>query len=80
MTNAEITKAILSINPNAEFVLRGDDLSGLEWLSEEEKPTDAVILAALESLPAKEMEKKAARDAILERLGITEDEAKLLIG
>lgn len=79
MTNAEITQAILNINPKAEFILRGDDLSGLEWLGKDKQPTDAAILAEVDLLPQREAEKVAAKDAILAKLGLTPDEAKLLL-
>jgi hypothetical protein len=79
MTNAEISQAILNINPKAEFVLRGDDLTGLEWLGKDKAPTEAAILAEIELLPQRQVEKVAAKDAILAKLGLTAEEAKLLL-
>lgn len=41
-----IIEAIGSLCPNAQWVLRGDDYSGLEWLSEDiEKPSEAELSA-----------------------------------
>jgi hypothetical protein len=80
MTNAEITKAILNLNPNAEFVLRGDDLDGLEWLGKDTAPTEAEIVAEIALLPQKAEAKKAAREAILAKLGITAQEAAEILG
>lgn len=79
MTNSQITQAILSLNPKAEFVLRGDDLTGLEWLGEDSAPTEAEIIAEIALLPSKALAKKAAKEAILEKLGLTAEEAATLL-
>jgi hypothetical protein len=79
MTNSEITQAILNINPNAEFVLRGDDLSGLEWIGTDNPPSEKAITDEIKLLPQRATEKTAQKAALLERLGITADEAALLI-
>lgn len=76
------TNAILYIRPNAAFTLRGDEI---EWLdTEQTQPTDKEIAAALIAYnKAKEDAEIAAlnkRKEILDRLGITQDEAKLLLG
>ncbi|MFN5251525.1 MAG: hypothetical protein ACK5DE_10785 [Bacteroidota bacterium] len=80
MTNSEITQAILNLNPKAEFVLRGNDLAGLDWLGKDTAPTEAEIIAEIALLPAKAEAKKAAREAILAKLGITADELAAAIG
>lgn len=80
MTNEEITRAILNLNPQAEFVLRGDDLSGIEWLGKDKQPTDAQIIAEIALLPQRAVEKLAVKAALLDRLGITAEEAALLLG
>lgn len=82
MNIAEKTEAILFIRPNAEFVLRGDSL---EWLDKEQpEPTEDEIDAALKAYAKnkkEELKEKAAkRAALLEKLGISEDEAKILLG
>ena len=52
MNPTKIT-AVQVLRPNKEWVWRGDDYSGFEWLSEEsEKPTEAEILAKLSELEA----------------------------
>ena len=39
-----ISDAILILRPGAEWILRGDDISGLEWLdSSQTKPTETEI-------------------------------------
>jgi hypothetical protein len=69
--------------PNTEWILDGDDYSGLVWLSDTNKPTKAELDAQWDEVQAiiqAEAEAKAAeKAALLDRLGITEDEAKLLL-
>lgn len=74
---------ILSRRYNAEWTLDGDDYEGLTWLSDSKKPTKSELTAQWESVQAEVEAEKAAkankRIEILERLGITEAEAKLLL-
>jgi hypothetical protein len=84
MESTIIVKAIKELSPDAEFAFSGDDLSTLEWHNPKAKrPTDAEILARCEVVIANlELEattKAADKAALLERLGITADEAKLLL-
>lgn len=77
----DITNAIFAIDPNAQFVLTETDVEGIEWHTQ---PIDTnEIYAMMEQLPilaaAKEEEKQAKRAALLDRLGITEEEAQLLL-
>lgn len=45
MSARDIATALQSLRPNAEWVLRGDDLSGLEWHDEaSNRPSDQEIL------------------------------------
>lgn len=68
---------------NAEWTLNGDTYEGLTWLSDSPKPTkkelddlwDEVELEIQAEAEAKATEKAA----LLDRLGITADEAKLLL-
>ena len=81
MQHNDKVKAIQFIRPNAEFALRDDEL---EWLDDtQEKPTDAEIKlgwTAYQAFVKKEAETQATtKAALLDRLGITEDEAKLLL-
>ena len=82
MEHSDKMKAILHIRPGAEFVLRGDDL---EWSSTEQtEPTDKEIkdgfIAYQAAQKAEAEAKEAQRQAILDRLGITSEEAKILLG
>lgn len=84
MTSQEILDAIFHLAPNAEFSFTEADLSTLVWDSKDIKqPTDSAIIAAIPlAKSAKEAEANAnaaAKTALLDRLGITAEEAKLLL-
>jgi hypothetical protein len=67
-----------------EWTLNGDEYTGLTWLSDDAKPTKAVLdglWASVQQEIADEAAAKAsAREALLTKLGITADEAQLLLG
>ena len=67
-----------------EWILDGDDYSGLTWLSDTAKPTKTTLdnlWSTVQAEIAAEAEAKAtAKAALLERLGITAEEAQLLLG
>lgn len=69
--------------PGEVWTLNGDDYEGLTWLSETPKPTKAKLTSLWQEVQEsiqKEAENKAtAKNDLLTRLGITEDEAKLLL-
>ena len=47
----DITHAIQALKPGAQWVLRGDDISGLEWLdSSQTKPTETEIYSKISEL------------------------------
>ena len=76
--------AIQKLLPTAEFVIRENDYSTIEWhVLEGDAPTQAEINTAIVEIKAEEKaaETKAAADkaALLAKLGITADEAKLLL-
>ena len=81
MNQVDKTTAIIFIRPNAEFVLRDYEL---EWLDKNQtQPTEKEIEAgwiACQAAQTAEAEAKAsAKSELLQRLGITADEAKLLL-
>jgi hypothetical protein len=85
MNTNEITAAIRHLVPNAEFSFTDNDLSTLKWDSVDlPKPTVAEIEAAIPIIrAAQEAEitaKAATKAALLNKLGITADEAALLLG
>ena len=81
MNHVDIIATLSFIRPNAQYALRGEDL---QWLdSEQVEPTkDELELGWLqyqEHAATVAAEKAAARQALLDKLGITEDEARLLL-
>jgi hypothetical protein len=86
MNNISISDAILFLIPNSEFRIVENDLSTLEFFSPvgQKHPTQAEVDAAIATLTTvnaqKAADKAANKAALLEKLGITEDEAKLLLG
>ena len=81
----EMVKAIKSLRPTAEFSFDGDDYSTIKWdVLEGEAPTLKEVEEAITQVKATEDADKAAKaaqkDALLERLGITTEEATLLLG
>jgi len=80
----DLYKAIKKLKPTAEFSFIDDDYKTIKWdVLEGKAPTQNEIDNAIEQVKADEKaeaEAKAqAKAALLERLGITEDEAKLLL-
>jgi hypothetical protein len=84
----DIALAIESLVPSAQYFgsTNGNDKESfdeLNWVDEREKPTWKQVQDAYKSLPQEILNpdavKAAEKAALLERLGITEDEAKLLL-
>jgi hypothetical protein len=79
-----LSAAIQRLRPTAEFSYSNNDYSTIQWdVLEGDAPTKAEIDAAIKAIEAEEKanEAKAATDkaALLAKLGITADEAKLLL-
>jgi hypothetical protein len=82
--NKHLTLAIKKLKPTAEFSFSDNDYNTIKWdILEGDAPTQAEVDAAVEQVKDDEIaeaEAKAAQKAaLLDRLGITEDEAKLLL-
>ena len=83
---ADITKAIQSLCPDAEFVISADNYSTIVWHKlEGDAPTLAQIKAEMKRLTDLESSAEAAKVAAKESaiaklaaLGLTEDEAKAI--
>lgn len=80
-----LADAIKSLRPESEFSYTEDDYSTIKWDKlEGEAPTEAEVLAEFARLKAEAQAREASRAtdkaALLERLGITADEAALLLG
>lgn len=81
---SDLTKAIRLLKPNSEFSYQNGDYSTIKWdVLEGDAPTQAEIDAAIKKIEADEIAQaaKEANDkaALLTKLGITADEAKLLL-
>jgi hypothetical protein len=79
-----LVKAIKKLKPTAEFSFIEEDYSTIKWdILDGNAPTQDEIDAAIEEIKAEEIaeiEAKAAEKiALLAKLGITDDEAKLLL-
>jgi hypothetical protein len=84
MENIYLFKAIKLLKPNAQFSFQESDYSTIKWdVLEGDAPTQSEINAAIEQVKANEIAeaeaKATARAALLEQLGITEEQAKLLL-
>ena len=84
MNSIEISKAIKYLKPTAEFSFDNNDYSTIKWdVLEGAAPTWEEIEAAHFQVKAAEEAAAAAalvkRQALLDKLGITEEDAKLLL-
>lgn len=79
----EIIRALQILRPNSEWNLVGDDFADIQWLSDDVKPTAKQVADKIAELPAIDEAQAnanaAAKAALLNRLGITAEEAKLLL-
>jgi len=84
VTHEEIIEAITSLRPESEWTFSGDNFADIVWLSNDNLPTLQQVKAEILELPKRKqtlIEAAATQKAaLLARLGITADEAKLLIG
>jgi hypothetical protein len=79
-----LSDAIKSLRPTAEFSYRDDDYSTIKWdILEGDAPTQAEIDAEIIKIKADEeflaAQRAVAKADLLTRLGITADEAALLL-
>jgi hypothetical protein len=77
-------KAIKNLKPESQFSFLANDYSTIQWdILEGKAPTQSEIDAEIVKIKAAEVsdkaEKATAKAALLERLGITADEATLLL-
>lgn len=84
MNSQYLAKAIKKLHPEAEFTFKNADYSTIEWITlEGDAPTLKELEAAAKAVEQEEAaalaEKETARAALLARLGITKEEAELLL-
>ena len=82
-----IEKAILKINPNAEFTVNADDINQITWLNnttpiakEDIEAMIPTVEAEIEQEKQDAITKKASAKQKLIDLGLTTEEIKALIG
>jgi hypothetical protein len=79
----DYSKILLNKYAGSEWTLNGDDYSGLTWLSDTPKPTKKQLDDLWDQVSAEiEAEKEVKANAkadLLARLGITAEEAKILL-
>lgn len=85
MEQLMIAAALRKLRPNAEFSFQENDYTTIKWdVLNGNAPTQAEINAAIKEVKTDEIAKaaQAAADkvALLARLGITAEEAQLLLG
>ena len=85
MMSEYLVQAIKTLVPTAEFSILDNDYSQISWdVLEENAPTKAQINKVIEEIKANEVAeaeaKAASRAVILDRLGLTAEEAALLLG
>lgn len=84
MAKDYLVEAIFKLRPEAEFVIFENDYSKIEWHElKGNAPTKSEIDAAIEEIKnadlAAEAKSQADKADLLAKLGITEEEAKLLL-
>jgi len=82
METQQIVNGLLQLGFNTGWVITGEEIT--RWDNSETQPTKAALLIAATQWEATQAAKATAaatqKAALLARLGITADEAKLLIG
>jgi hypothetical protein len=81
-------QAVMSLRPNAEWSMSGDDVEGIIWHTPNVEPlTTAEVQAEMVRLEQAAIDEAAAREAAkasalakLEALGLTADEAAAIAG
>jgi hypothetical protein len=79
-----LAKAIKNLRPTSQFSYDDDDYSTINWIVlDGDAPTKKEIDDEIKRMKAEEIaqekSKAIAKSALLDKLGITEDEAKLLL-
>ena len=81
MTNEEISIALNQLGFKTGWVVTGDEIT--YWTNTEAKPTKSKLVEAFKlyknNQASAEQSNNIAKTALLQRLGITEEEAKLLL-
>ena len=84
MNDFDLVKAIKHLKPTAQFSFQDTDYSTIKWdVLEGEAPTweevQAAHIAVQEAKAQAEAAAEAQKQAILDRLGLTEDELRIVL-
>jgi hypothetical protein len=85
MDNKDIdyARCLVFLSPESEWAINGNDYSSLKWLSDTTQPTEEEIIAAWPAAKvayeAKMAAKGANKQAILDRIGLSAEEVKILL-
>jgi hypothetical protein len=84
MTHEEYLLALQALVPGGLYCLAGTDYENILWDDSRPKPTqaqlDAALPAAIQARSNAEITRATERQEVLTRLGVTADEAQLLLG
>jgi hypothetical protein len=80
-----LVRAIKNLCPSAEFSFQNEDYSTIKWdILDGNAPTQSEINAEIQKIKTTDAQEASNKDtkkvALLDRLGITADEAALLLG
>ena len=79
----DLSACIAYLKPGAEWTMDNEDISTLKFLTNDDAPTLAECEAIWPEVKAKLDEiaasRQKARDAVLAKIGLTEEEARLLL-
>jgi len=83
----DIAKSIKSINPNANFIIKNEDINNIEWLNgttpiskEEIEAMMPIVQQEIENKKAQELANKQSAISKLKAIGLTDEEITSLIG
>lgn len=77
----DIFIALMRLRPNCEYSWIGNDLKDIVWINPSNTitPTLEEINLEIKKMQAEELARPKAKQDLLNKLGITEDEARLLL-
>ncbi len=78
MTHEEVVQGLKELGFSGGWVVTGNEIT--LWENDLPQPSESELIAGLALVEERTVAKAAAREALLARLGITAEEAQLLLG
>lgn len=78
MTHEDITQALKELGFSGGWVVTGNQIT--LWEHSEPQPTESELIAGLALVEQHALAKAAAKQAVLDKLGLTADEVAALLG